>query len=162
VINSRTESSPITNPHGSSSRGMTTSILKIVYFLVDYWLGFLLEVSLLKRRSSLVVFDRYFNDIWVDPKRYRMSIPSGIIRFAFKLFPQPDLWVVLHADPLKIIERKPEVSLEECQRQVAKYRRLAKQLPNCLLVDTSAEPDISANEIYLFIAERFAARQESP
>ena len=161
VINGSAQSSPVISPHGKLNRGKFASVLKIVYFFVDYWLGFVLKIFLQKRRSSLVVFDRYFNDMFVDTRRYRMSIPLGVLRFSFKWFPKPDLWVVLQADPSKIINRKPEVSLEECQRQVIEYKRLAAELPDCLIVDTSFDSVTSAAEVNLFIAKHLASRLNS-
>lgn len=127
---------PVTAPHGQSPRGLLLSLCKLVYWLLDCWLGYLVRVSPNTRRSRLVVFDRYLPDMLVDPVRYRL--PSSAMRFAaaiVRLAPQPDLYVLLDAPAEIVQQRKREVSLAESQRQRLEYLNRFRSLPAALVVN---------------------------
>ena len=73
----------------------------------------------------MAISDRYFDDLLVDPVRYRYGAPRWLARLAFKLAPQPNLVFVLDADSSVIYGRKQEVALSELERQLAAYREMA-------------------------------------
>lgn len=135
----------VTNPHASPPRPWPLCIIKLFYFLIDYWLGWLRLVLPLKIRSTLVIFDRYFHDILLDPVRYR--VPPGM--FAPKIFaalvPSPDLWIVLSAKPEQLVERKGEVTLDEAVNLTAAYISFAKDNSRCVIIDTSLDLDSSCS-----------------
>ena len=54
---------PVTNPHASSSSGLLGSLLRWLYYTIDYTIGFFLKVWPKKAiRSWVWVFDRYYYD----------------------------------------------------------------------------------------------------
>ena len=53
-------------------RGTLISVFKLAYLLVANWAGYLAAVWPNGRRGHLVLFDRYFPDCLVDPRRYRL------------------------------------------------------------------------------------------
>lgn len=119
---------PVSDPHGQASRGYLASALKVGLFLADYWIGWLRWVYPAKVRSSLVVFDRYYHDMLADPARYRLPQGSFVQRWAAGLVPRPDVWLVLHAQPELLVERKGEITLEAAYILSGRYERLARQL----------------------------------
>ena len=75
------------------------SLLKLLYWLVDCWTGYLLTICPGRHRSELIFFDRYFPDITVDPLRYRLpQSTQWFAQWLVKLAPCPDLCVLLNAD----------------------------------------------------------------
>lgn len=122
------------DPHGEPSRSRLASSLKLLYFLLDYGLGYLLRVLPRLASSSLVLFDRYFHDLLADPRRYRHDGPPGLSRLAGRLVPRPDLILVLDVPLERLRERKQEVSVAEARRQRAAYQELAAGLPNAVLL----------------------------
>jgi len=127
----------VTDPHGQASRGFLGSTAKLIYLVGDYTLGYLLKVRWLLVRSSLVVFDRYYHDLLVDPIRYRHRGPLWLVRFIGKLVPKPDLLILLDAPAEVLQERKQEVPYEETSRQRDAYRKLVASFPNGVIVDAS-------------------------
>ena len=106
------------DPHGQPARGTLISVFKLAYLLVANWLGYLVAVRPQLAHGKLVLFDRYFPDCLVDPKRYRL--PASCRRMTeliARLLPQPDLYVVLDAPASVLQERKHEVTLAESERQ---------------------------------------------
>ncbi len=138
---------PVDEPQGELPRGMIPSIAKLGWWLVDYWLGHLFIVGPAVRKSTLVLFDRYYHDIMVDPARYRYD---GSVRLAATLgrfVPMPDIFVILDAPVATLRARKREVELVETQRQRKAYAELAAELPGAHRVDSSRPVEEVAAEV---------------
>ena len=151
---------PATEPHALPSRGRIASVAKLVHMLLDYVAGYALRVWPLRRRSTLVVFDRYYHDLLVDPKRYRYGGPMSLARWAAKWVPGPDLWVLLDAPGDVLQARKSEVSAEESGRQRQSYLELAAHLWNAAVVDASQELPRVALEVDAAILNVLQGRLE--
>src|SRR5437660_1236549 len=70
----------VTDPHGKPAHGTLKSIAALIAFFLDYWLGFLLVIRPMLAKSTVVLFDRYFHDLFVEPLRYRYGGPSWLAR----------------------------------------------------------------------------------
>ena len=128
-----------TAPHALPARGTAASLAKLALFLADYLAGHALRIWPLKCRSTLVVFDRHYRDLAVDARRYRYGGPLALARWAARLVPGPDFWVVLDAPAAVLQARKREVPAAESERQGRAYRELAARLPNGVVVDAAQE-----------------------
>jgi thymidylate kinase len=124
----------VEDPHSGQPRGLSGSMAKLALWWLDYVSGYVRGVYPKLIRSTLVVFDRYADDLAVDPKRYRYGGPLWMARLLGRTVPRPDLMFVLVADPEIIQARKAEVPLAETSRQVEEYRKLA-QRKGVILVD---------------------------
>jgi thymidylate kinase len=137
LLPDREPAAPTATPHAAPPRSPWASLLKLAYLLLDYNAGYLLKVWPRQCQSTLVVFDRYYPDLLVDPRRYRYGGPLEIARFLNRFVPQPDLWIILDAPEQVLQARKQEVDLEESRRQRQAYVALADELPVSSVVDTS-------------------------
>lgn len=153
---------PVTNPHNKAPYRSLKSIIKLGYFWFDYSVGYLFKVRPKLVRSTLLLFDRYYYDLLVDPRRYRYGGPVWLARLVARLILRPDMVILLDAPPEVLQERKQEVLFEETARQREVYLRLVKSLPNGYIVDASAPLDEvvkSVERIILdFMAQRTARR----
>ncbi len=140
VMGPKGPNSPVTDPHGKAPRPWWLSLLKIPYYLLDYGLGYLFKVRPRLVRSTLVLFDRYYDDLLADPRRYRYGGPMGFARLARIFLPKPDLFLILDVSEESLLARKQEVSPEELRRQHEAYRKLTTELPNAVLLDGSLSP----------------------
>ena len=136
-IKKKKNTGPVTSPHGKPPRSLFMSLIKLVYYLMEYNLGYWFKIRPLLVKSTLVIFDRYFDDILVDPKRYRYGGPMWAVRLFRMLVPRPDLWLILDVPEEEIMHRKQEVTLEEVSRQREIYRHLSEELANAIIVDGS-------------------------
>jgi thymidylate kinase len=138
---------PIKQPHSMKARGKFASILYLFTIFTDYWLGYLLHIRPLLKRSSLVVLDRYFHDILIDPVRYRYGGPMWLVRTLRSFVPPRDvLFLVLDADENVIYARKTELAFEELARQRKAYVAWAKEQSNSLIVRTDHSVEESTAE----------------
>lgn len=151
------ENAPVANPHSSPSRGRLASTVKIALFLADYWLGWLRLVFPAKVRSGLVIFDRYYHDMLADPVRYRLPNGFSLPRAMACLVPRPDICLVLHAPPEKLVARKGEVSLVAARMLAIAYTQLANRL-DAHLVDTDAELEKTLAEALRIPLDHLARR----
>jgi thymidylate kinase len=114
-----------TDPHGQIPRGALMSTAKLLFLWADYVLGYYLRVRPLLVRTTLVVFDRYYQDLLIDARRFRYGGPQWLARLVAALIPMPDLMLVLDAPAHVLQARKQEVSAEESARQAEAYRAVA-------------------------------------
>ncbi len=156
-------SGTVTQPHAQPPRSRAVSIAKTLYYFADHWLGYLGKIFPAKVRNELVVFDRSFEDVFVDPRRYRLSAGSAFARFLKQLLPPPDLTFVLDAEPELVHARKPELAIEELRRQREVLRQLAGRTPRCVVISAAEPPEQVARavrqQMITFLAEREKHRQ---
>jgi len=158
LLRRRGDGRPVTDPHGKPPRSLPASLLKLLYYLLDYNLGYWLKVRPALVRSSLVTFDRYYADLFVDPKRYRYSGPIWLARFVGRLLPKPDLLIILDLPAEVAHARKPEVPLEEARCLRERYLELARSLPNAHVVDASKPLEEVVTEVERIILDYISAR----
>jgi thymidylate kinase len=126
----------VTQPHAKQPRGLMLSCLKLFYMFAQSWMAHLLRVLPSIAHGQLVIFDRYFLDYAIDPRRYRLPAASVALASLLGDFaPQPDLQFVLDVPAPKLQGRKAEVSLQESQRQRREYQTQIAGLTNTILVD---------------------------
>jgi peptidoglycan/xylan/chitin deacetylase (PgdA/CDA1 family)/thymidylate kinase len=155
------DSGPVTEPHAQKPRGWVVSTLKVAFFLADYWAGWLRYVYPAKVRSTLVVFDRYYHDMLVDPARYRLPRGFFLHRLLAGLVPKPDLWLVLHAPPEVLVARKGEISLEMARVLTQNYASLAPRLRAATLIDTGRGLEETLASAVAAPMDFLAARKQS-
>ena len=115
----------VADPHKHPPYSPIKSTIKLFYLLVQYNLGWFRNVAKSRMPGSLIVFDRYFDDLLVDSRRYRFGGSFKMAKLVRNLIPRPDVYFILTADPEIIFSRKQEVPFKELQRQISSYRSLA-------------------------------------
>lgn len=146
-------------PHAMPSRGLAASLAKLGFWWVDYALfGYALDVRPRLVRHALVMFDRYYDDLLVDPRRYRYGGPLWPARLVRRLVPRPHLVVLLDAPAELLWARKREVAFEETARQREAYLKLVGDLPNGHVVDASEPLDRVVTNVERVILEHMQGR----
>ena len=152
----------VSDPHGRPPRGLLASWLKVIYYFTDWWLGFFALILPARVRSTLVIFDRSFEDLRIDPRRYRLRGADALVRVLRRLLPRADRILILDAPPELIHARKPELPVSEIESQRAALRALAAGDPRCVLLAAGEAPEKvalhAAREVLLFLAARSERR----
>jgi O-antigen/teichoic acid export membrane protein len=168
VIKPRPPKNPLVfvAPHSKPPHGAAESVLRLLAVLVDYWVGQIVLIKPLLARTSLLVYDRNFDDILVDTYRYRYGGPRWLLLLAKRMVPRSDcVCLTLEADPEVILQRKQEVSPEELHRQYAEYRKLAQELPDSHVIRTDRDFGLSLAEgshiLVNYLNRRFKRRNQS-
>jgi thymidylate kinase len=133
-------SQPVTivvDPHGKPRRSAFLSLGKILVWLMEEWYAYFFW----EKKGTLLICDRYYHDLLVDPKRYRYGGPLWAARLVGKLMPQPTLWILLDAPAEVLQARKQEVPPEETARQRDAYLAFVRQQRDYVIVDASRSLD---------------------
>ena len=147
---------PADNPHdprGARPRGALACTVFLAWHWLGFALGFLKHVRPALRAGRLVVADRYAYDVALDPRRFRLALPGWLLALFARTLPQPDVSVLLHADPAAVRARKPELAQEE----IARYQ---EALLACRLVRNPAA--VAADAAPHEVAAAVLARLEAP
>jgi len=92
-------------------------LLLLAYYWLDCLLGGLLWTWPLRARTALLVIERGWWDVLVDPRRYRLQGIAPVARLLGTMLPHPDLALILEAPAEVLAERKAEIDLAELRRQ---------------------------------------------
>lgn len=164
ILLPRNSRPPVTDPHALPPRGPVISSLYLLGFILDYWIGYLFKIRYFLSRGSLVVFDRYFYDVLVDPKRARFAGPQWFAGLLARLVPRPDLTLVLDANEHVMYARKGELSISELRRQRLEYSHLNVGVTAKATIRTDQDVHKSVAEateaVVTFLHERFESRNQ--
>ena len=153
-------------PHSKPMRSPWGSISYLLFACLDFVSGYVLAIHSVLSRGGLVIFDRYYHDLLIDPKRYRYTGPMGLVRLFGKLVPPRDIFfVVLDAEEQTILSRKQQLPLDEIRRQRGAYREFAARAAASVLIttDRSLEQcrEQAIQRIFPYLSERLAKRNPS-
>ena len=132
---------PSPGSDGQQSQAMWRAWIRIGNLILEEW--FRATVSWYHRaRGRIVLMDRHFlADYWkhdmdpTDTSRTLISkIHGGLLR---RLYPRPDLVILLDLDPHESFRRKPEGNLADRIARHREYRDLDKLFPRLVRIDAS-------------------------
>ena len=153
---------PVTNPHGSSTSSFIGSLVRWTYYMFDYTVGFYLKVWPSKAiRSCVWIFDRYYYDYLIDPKRVRIRLPIWILKFGQFVIPEPDIILCLGADAQMIHKRKPELTLCEVERQITELKLFCVNNERAIWIDTGKSINDSSSDALEAIIKVMSKRFEN-
>ena len=145
---------PVLDPHGSTPSGTLGSLFRLTYLTLDYVLGYwLLLRPKIAKSPTVILFDRYCYDMALDPRRFRINLPAGLVRGFIRWAPKPDLIICLHGNPAVIAARKQELPLEEVKRQTEALLAFAKQEPNAVLVSTEGTVEQARDDVLMALQD---------
>lgn len=141
------EPNTVTEPHSKPPHGKVLSLVRLAYFWVDYLVGHWIRVRPLVAQGGLVIFDRYYQDFLVDPRRYRLDLPAWLIRLMGHGIPQPELIFVFDAPADVLYARKQELPLAEVNAQLNALRDLAKRNVSARIIRVDRSIDEIVDEM---------------
>jgi thymidylate kinase len=147
----------VVDPHGKAPRSALTSVAKIFVWLLEEWYANIFQ----DRKKTLLICDRYYHDLLVDPKRYRYGGPLWTAKLVGNLMPLPHLWILLDA-PVEILQaRKQEVPAEETARQRQAYLAFVRKQKEYVIVDASRSLDSVVADVEVAVTGAVNEREGS-
>jgi thymidylate kinase len=134
--------------------------MQLILWLLRYTIGWARDIWPANIKSTAILFDRYYHDVLVDPRRYRYGGPTWWARALGWLVPKPDLWILLDAPADVLQARKTEVPAQESERQRRAYVALVESFDNGIVIDSSNPLDDVRREATRGILEFMAHRTE--
>lgn len=100
-------------PHRGGKTGVLSSFVRLLYYSLDYVVGYFVKVKTVTRITRIVIFDRYYTDIICDSRRSRIYLNYKLLYNFGKLFiPSLDYNILLTASTDTILARKKELDEE--------------------------------------------------
>ena len=139
----------VTNPHAKIPRSKFMSILKLLFWLLKYKIAIFFDNL---QNYQIIIFDRYADDLIIDPIRYRFNLNKKYTSYILKFFPKPFIWIIMLDKPLNIWRRKKEVKYKVLVDQLKLYKKFAKNKKNSIICNNfkdlnKVERHILTNEI---------------
>jgi len=112
------------SPNEIKERNLIMSIFLYFYYFIDFYLFELAHKFLYK--NKIFLYERYFHDIMIHPKRYGVKNIPFLSKFLNFLLTEKKHYILLNGDEKKIFNRKSELSISEIKRQNKEYKILLK------------------------------------
>ena len=100
-------------PHAAPPHARSVSLAVLGYYWLDFCLGALVRILPVRLRAGIVITERGWWDMAVDPRRYRLDVPAPVVRAIGALIPRYDLALILEASPEVLLARKAEITSDE-------------------------------------------------
>ncbi|MFC1772732.1 glycosyltransferase [Pseudomonadota bacterium] len=139
---SKKEAAASDAPPTESAYGTIVSLVRYLYYLSDFVIGYWWIIRPQVSRGTLVLGERWYYDVIAYPARYGFKLPIWLLRLGSWLLPNPDLVVLLSADPEVIHARKPELAPALIDEQLHKLRALLP-LDSGIEVSSGCDPEQS-------------------
>ena len=130
------------------------SAVRLAYYWADYAIGYWARIWPVRVRGGLVVSERWWWDMYVDPRRHRIRPMPRAARFLGRFVPRADAFFVLDAPSSRIHERKRELATSEIERQRTAWAQLAPTIPNLRTIDAAAPLPDMTGEVIQAVVER--------
>lgn len=137
--------------------GLLRAIVYPVYYGFNHFLGHLL-VWKERARGGLVVFDRYFYDYLL--LNQFSHCPRWLIYAISAIIPRPDAVVYLKCDPKTIHARKPELPVEEIERQQGICDGMLDAFAKTHILDTSGDLGASVEKLENIVIDLLRKKQK--
>ncbi|MDB4302835.1 hypothetical protein N9936_00495 [bacterium] len=142
------------NPHRGSQTSKINSFIRLLYYSIDYIIGYFLKTRPYLIRRNVVIFDRYFTDIIADSRRSRIFLNPKVLYWFGKIFiPKLDYNILLTAHKDIILGRKQELTPEGIDNINDKLNYLSDK-KGYYLVFNEGEPCEAVQKILTIIFER--------
>lgn len=143
------------NPHCCPTTNWMISSIKLLVWYAELLLA---RYFLPRQAATLRLYDRYYHDVFVDPLRYRLTLPRWVAALMSRLAPEPDLWVLLDAAPALASSRKQELLVDELRRGRDAYLSFLKRKNNAIIVDASQTPEVIHADVRQAVTDLLAVR----
>jgi len=140
---------PSTDIFEDAPRGWLASMTIATLLLIQEWMTQLAEnVNL-----TLRIYDGCHHELSFNPKKYRYGGPKWFTRLIGKIFPSPDLWILLD-DPANELQSSSQefLSTEKLRLRDA-YRFFVKARKRYIILDTGRPTASVAEEAYAAIID---------
>lgn len=139
------------NPHRGGKTGTLSSFVRLLYYSLDYIVGYFVKVKSVIRITRVVIFDRYYTDIICDSNRSRIYLNYKFLYWFGKLFiPTLNYNILLTARSETILARKRELDEEGIRRINERIDYLANKKSYKKIMNEQT-PEVAVAEILNYI-----------
>jgi len=139
-------------------------LARFLYYSFDFVVGYWLRLYPCRARTGLIIGERYYADVRVNPVRYGFNVPQWLSEFVATLVPKPDLTVLLTGEAEVIHGRKRELSAAAIHDQLKRFEAEIPRWGEHTILKTDVSPaavaGVIADHILALCEARAAERVE--
>lgn len=140
-------------PHRGGKTGVLSSFVRLLYYSLDYVVGYFVKIKTVTRITRIAIFDRYYTDIICDSRRSRIYLNYKFLYNFGKLFiPSLNYNILLTASTNTILTRKKELDEEGIRTINEKIDYLADKKGYKKILNEQT-PEVAVAEILSYIFE---------
>ena len=133
-------------PYRGVPSGSIGSMVRLGYYWLDYFIGYLCGVWPVIQKRKIILFDRYYYDMVVDSLRCRILLSKSVLRLVGCLLPLPKYAFFIKVDHNEIYRRKQELTLKRITMLNSQYVNLVER-GWLIEVDNNGVPEKASAEI---------------
>ncbi|MFK8104689.1 MAG: hypothetical protein AB8G15_19350 [Saprospiraceae bacterium] len=114
-------------PRQGNNTSKFKSLLRFSYYYLDYLLGRSYVFFRYQLFNYIVLYDRYYFDFIVDPKRTNLTMDAVLPKSLYRFVQKPVLNFFLYAPTEIILSRKQELTEEAVETLTRNYQTLFKE-----------------------------------
>ncbi len=115
-------------PRTGNNTSQLNSLFRFGYYFADYLFGKSYIFIKYQLRNYIVLYDRYYFDFIIDPKRTNLKLDKTFTKILYRFVQKPKINFFLHAPVEIILERKKELPPEAIKNLTAGYQSLFTEL----------------------------------
>lgn len=114
-------------PRKGTNEGFISSLFRFGYYYLDYLLGQVVVYFKYTLRGYTVLYDRYYFDFIIDPKRSNIKLPKALLKFGYYFITKPEVNIFLYANSDIILSRKKEMNEADIKLLTNEYQELFEE-----------------------------------
>lgn len=128
--------------------------VRLLYYALDWILGRIFKDRHPSNFMKLILYDRCYLDMAVDPFRFRLKDKIGV-ETIWSWMPKPDIVVYLSTSPDEAHRRKPELTVEEIGVQQKGWRRQLINGNVNAVIPSDSEPGVLSGRLEALATQAF-------
>lgn len=148
--------SPEISNYEHTPRPLVFCLAKFTWRAITWIYLYIIHYAPLLRRGGIILCDRfYFDDLLLDPLKYRYAGPIQLVMRLRNFLPHPAMYILLDAPEAVLYARKQEAPFSEVVKLRQTYLDFVKGRENSFVVDASAPLEKVVEAVYQIILKRF-------
>jgi thymidylate kinase len=122
-----------------SPRSRPFSIVKLLYQALSWTIRYHFGLFPRMRAGVLILCDHFsFLGTALDPRKSRYGGPHRLVSWVLRIIPRPDVYIFLDAPAEVIYGRKQEITRDEMERLILRYRKAMVKMNNVYVVNAAS------------------------
>lgn len=135
TINKNFKNLKFNKPNNLKQRNIFFSFFLYIFFFLDFKINEFIIIK--KNQKKIILYERYYYDVLIHPRRYKLSQIDWLGKFFSGLLLKPDYSVLLYGDAKSIYSRKKELGIDEINKQMKLYNKIIPKLSNMIKLNTT-------------------------
>ena len=102
-------------------------------------------------KSFLVLNDRYYQDVLINPSRYRIGYFHGLLKFIFKFLPTSDIIFLLEIDQKVFLKRKKELNNYQIVKNIKLINKFIKENNQVSIINARSNKQVLLDNVFKII-----------